>query len=109
MKLLANMVVPAVFLIASLFAYLVLSTSLRDDDVMHQEFVQKLEQQVAENPVKAKSQGLHLQFKAQMHLQKSETQFISALRSFLVEGAIALFILSLSWQFYIHHKTNGNS
>lgn len=109
MKLLANMVVPVAFLIASLFAYSVLSTSFKDDDSMQQELILKLEQEIAENPVKAQSQGLHLQLKAQVHLQESEELFLSALRSFLVEGAIALFILSLSWQFYIHHKTNGNS
>jgi len=109
MKLLANMLVPVAFLIASLFAYSVLSTSLRDDDSMHQKLMQKLERQIAENPVKAQSQGLHLQLKAQVHLQKSEGLFLSALRSFLVEGAIALFMLSLSWQLYIHHKSNGNS
>ncbi|WP_415894561.1 hypothetical protein ACMXYQ_08945 [Neptuniibacter sp. PT34_22] len=109
MKLLANMVVPIAFLIASLFAYSVLSTSLRDGDSMQQELMQKLEQQITENPVKAQSEGLHLQLKAQTQLQESEELFLSALRSFLVEGAIALFMLSLAWQFYIHHKTNGNS
>ncbi len=109
MKLLANMLVPVLFLLGSIFAYITLSDSLKSDDVVHQEFITNLERQIAKNPTKALAHGLHLELKAQKHLQESETQFLSALRLFLVEGAISLFILSLFWQFYVHRKINENS
>ncbi len=109
MKLLANMVVPVVFLLGSIFAYMTLSGSLESDDVAHQEFITSLEGQIAKNPTKAHTRGLHVELKAQKHLQESEAQFLSAMRHFLVEGAFGLFILSLAWQFYIHRQINENS
>ncbi|MGY8871232.1 MAG: hypothetical protein ACKVJE_12400 [Pseudomonadales bacterium] len=109
MKLLANMAVPVAFLMASIFAYLVLSNSLKSDDLKHEGLIVKLEEQIAQDPIKARVLGLHLQLKAQKHLQESESQLLLAMWQLLVEGAIALFLLSLSWQYYVHHKTNGNS
>jgi|GEM_PF-1823614 len=104
MKLLANMVVPLAFLIASVFAYLVLSSPLKNDGQKHAELIFKLEEQISQDPIKARSIGLHLQLKTQKYLQKSDNKLLSAMWQLLVEGAIALFLLSLSWQYYIHQK-----
>ena len=109
MKLLANMAVPVAFLIASIFAYLVLANSLKSGDLKHEDLIVKLEEKIAQDPIKARALGLHLQLKVQKHLQESENKLLLAMRQLLVEGAIALFLLSLSWQYYVHHKTNGNS
>ena len=41
-----------------------LSDSLKSDDLVHQEFISKLEVQIAQDPTKVRAIGLYLQLKA---------------------------------------------
>ncbi len=108
-QLMANMLVPLIFLLGSFVVYSVIYGSLSGSIESAPEMINRIEQGIAENPELAAMCGLGYQLTAEKDLLQSNMKLLSALRSFLVEGAIGLFLVSLAWQLYVHKKFRKNS
>lgn len=108
-QLIANMLVPAIFLLSSFVVYSLISGSLSSKVEFTPDLISQIEQGIVENPELAAKCGLEYQLAVQKSLLQSDMQLLSALRNFLVEGAIGLFLVSLTWQVYVHAKLRQNS
>ena len=103
------MAAPLAFLLGSLFVYSMLSDALSSSEPRGDSVISKLEHAMVESPERAASCGLGFQLEAAKNLKDSKLHLLSALRHFLVEGAIGLFLVSFGWQVYLHKKLRGTS
>ena len=103
-QLMANMLVPLIFLLSSFVVYWLITDSLSSTIESAPRMISQIEQGIAENPELAAKCGFGYQLMAEKDLLQSNMKLLSALKSFLVEGAIGLFLVSLAWQLYVHTK-----
>ena len=104
-KILLHSMIPILILSCSLSTYYLSSQVLREL-ISDEGRINKIETMIIEKPARAGECGVHFYLESEKMLNSALLNLQVALKGFLVNGAIVLFLIAIIREYYIFKITN---